>query len=125
MARLVLVSGSREFPSPELVTHHLRNALTPADRLMHGCARGVDTWAEDAARIIGATILRRPADWERYGKRAGMIRNEAMLNEARQAEDLRILMFWDGHSHGTKHMIDRCVALGIPHEIVRPVARST
>lgn len=92
---------------------------------MHGCARGVDTWAEDVARTIGASILRRPADWNRYGKRAGMIRNEAMLNEARHAEDLRILMFWNEHSRGTKHMIDRCIALGIPHEIIRPDSLST
>jgi len=85
MSHIVLVSGSREFPSSQLVKDRIRTALTPGDRLMHGCARGVDTWAEDVAHAIGATILRRPVDWDRYGKRAGMLRNEAMLNKARQA----------------------------------------
>lgn len=121
MSRLILVSGSREFPSPDLVKEHIRKEVTAHDRVMHGCARGVDTWAEEAARAIGATILRRPADWDRYGKRAGMLRNEVMFEEARQANDLRILIFWDGQSRGTKHMIDRCIAFGIPHEIIRPV----
>lgn len=120
MSRLVLVSGSREFPSPELVRQYIRTSLGPGDRLMHGCARGVDTWAEDAARSVGATILRRPADWDRYGRRAGILRNEAMFDEARRAGDVRILIFWDGHSRGTKNMIDRCVAAGVPHEIISP-----
>lgn len=120
MSCLVLVSGSREFPSPELVSDRIRTALKPGDRLMHGCARGVDSWAECAALSVGATILRRPADWDRYGKRAGMVRNEAMLEEAQRAKDYCILIFWDGSSRGTRNMIDHCVAAGIRHEIIRP-----
>lgn len=92
---------------------------------MHGCARGVDTRAEEAARAVGATILRRPADWDRYGKRAGMIRNADMFNEARRAGDFRILIFWDGISLGTKNMIDRCVAAGLPHEVIRSDSASS
>lgn len=121
MSKLILISGSRAFPSPERVMDRIRQDVTPEDRVMHGCARGVDTWAEEAARAIGATILRRPADWDRYGKRAGMLRNEAMFNEARGTTNFRILLFWDGQSRGTKNMIDRCVALNIPHEIIRPI----
>ena len=96
MSRLILVCGSREFASPELVKNRIRTALTPEDRLMHGCARGVDTWAEEAAREIGATILRRPADWDRFGKRAGMLRNAEMYDEVQRADDYRILIFRDG-----------------------------
>ena len=120
MSRLILVSGSREFPSPELVKDRIRTALTPEDRLMHGCAQGVDTWAEEAARESGATILRRPADWDRFGIRAGLLRNAEMFDEALCADDYRILMFWDGQSPWTKHMIDRCVVASIPHDIIRP-----
>lgn len=42
-----------------------------------------------------------PAEWDRYGKRAGYIRNEEM---AKHADAL--VAFWDGKSRGTKHMID-------------------
>ncbi|MHB8674657.1 MAG: SLOG family protein [Candidatus Limnocylindrales bacterium] len=125
MSRMVLVSGSRTFPSPELVKDRIRTALTPGDHLMHGCARGVDTWAEEAARSVGATILRRPADWDRYGTRAGLLRNADMFEEACRADDVRILIFWDGRSRGTKNMIDRCVAAGMPHEIIRPDSASS
>jgi len=125
MSRLVLVSGSRAFPSPGLVSDRIQTALKPRDYLMHGCARGVDTWAECAALSVGATILRRPADWDRYGKRAGMIRNESMLEEARRAKDYCILIFWDGSSRGTKNMIDRCVAARIPYEIIHSASPSS
>ena len=41
-----------------------------------------------------------PAQWERYGKRAGPIRNAAMAKYA----DYGVAL-WDGESRGTAHMI--------------------
>lgn len=120
MARMILVSGSRDFPHPHLIQHTIQNVITPEDSLMHGCARGVDTWAGETARTCGATVLRRPANWELYGKRAGMLRNQQMLEEARQHPNLLVLIFWDGHSRGTKHMIDLCTAANIPIRVIRP-----
>ncbi len=120
MARMILVSGSRDFPHPHLVRQTIQNVITPEDSLMHGCARGVDTWAGETAKACGATVIRRPADWDRYGKRAGYLRNEQMLNEARQHPGLLVVIFWDGQSRGTKHMIDLCAASHIPIRLIRP-----
>ena len=39
--------------------------------------------------------------WDIYGKKAGYMRNEEM---AKVADAL--VVFWDGKSKGTKHMID-------------------
>lgn len=50
MTRVVLVSGSRDFPSKELVMDVMRKSFRAGDCLIHGCARGVDSWAEEAAR---------------------------------------------------------------------------
>ena len=41
------------------------------------------------------------ADWERLGKKAGPLRNEEMSYYADA-----LLAIWDGHSRGTKNMID-------------------
>jgi hypothetical protein len=46
------------------------------------------------------------ADWEKYGKRAGYIRNEEMAKYAKQDEIGIAICVWDGESKGTKHMID-------------------
>ena len=120
MARMILVSGSRDFPHPHLVRQTIQNLITPEDALMHGCARGVDTWAGETAHACGATVLRRPANWDLYGKRAGYLRNEQMFEEARQHPNLLVLIFWDGQSHGTKHMIDLCSKARLPHHIIQP-----
>ena len=41
-----------------------------------------------------------PADWNKYGKRAGYLRNADMAKEAHA-----LIAFWDGKSKGTNHMI--------------------
>ena len=42
-----------------------------------------------------------PADWDKYGKAAGFIRNEQMAQNADA-----LVVFWDGKSRGTKNMIE-------------------
>jgi ABC-type sugar transport system substrate-binding protein len=39
------------------------------------------------------------ADWDQFGKRAGYLRNEQMLNQHPTA----VWAFWDGQSRGTLH----------------------
>jgi hypothetical protein len=46
-------------------------------------------------------IERYPAEWDKYGKSAGYIRNREMAMNSDTA-----VCFWDGKSKGTKHMID-------------------
>ena len=41
------------------------------------------------------------ADWQKYGKRAGPIRNKEMADYADT-----LIAFWDGQSRGTKNMIE-------------------
>lgn len=67
---------------------------------------GVD-WGADYIGELWATsakikIRRFPADWDQYGKRAGMLRNGIMSIYADS-----LVAFWDGKSRGTKDMITR------------------
>ena len=55
-----------------------------------------------------------PADWNKYGKRAGYIRNEQMAKEADA-----LIAFWDGKSKGTKHMIDIARSKGLLIRVIR------
>ena len=55
-----------------------------------------------------------PAQWDKYGKRAGYRRNEQM---AEVADGL--IAFWDGQSKGTKHMIDIMTEKNLPTKVVR------
>lgn len=70
--------------------------------VVSGGAKGCDTYGEAWAKVNNIEIRRFPADWDRYGKGAGPIRNEEM---AQYAEAL--IAVWDGRSSGTKDMIKR------------------
>ena len=52
-------------------------------------------------RKNGYEIEYYPAEWKKYGKRAGPKRNEMMAQSCDYA-----ICFWDGKSKGTKSMIE-------------------
>lgn len=54
------------------------------------------------------------ADWDSFGKRAGMIRNAKMAENA-----THLLAFWDGESSGTKNMIFEAKKRNLGVRVVR------
>ena len=54
-----------------------------------------------------------PAKWDEEGKSAGMKRNERMAAYADVA-----VVFYDGNSPGTTHMIKTMVSLGKPIRVI-------
>jgi len=86
-------------------------AKYPITELTHGGARGVDIasacWANHSPvrQRVMLRVNHRPANWDYYGKRAGLIRNEEMLATC-PALDCAYLAIWDGKSTGTAHMVN-------------------
>jgi hypothetical protein len=99
----VIVAGSRDFNDYELLKSTLDKLLVNQIDIIivSGTARGADKLGERYAADKGYSISSHPADWDKYGKSAGYIRNEEMAKEADG-----LVAFWDGKSRGTKHMID-------------------
>ena len=60
----------------------------------------------------GYEIRKFVADWDKYGKAAGPIRNEQMAIEADY-----IICFWDYKSRGTKSMIENAKKYSKPYKI--------
>jgi hypothetical protein len=82
----ILVTGSRDWADPRTIELEVFRALyewkTPHREavLIHGaCPTGADALADDYARATGMHVIRRPADWDRYGKRAGFLRNVELV----------------------------------------------
>ena len=69
--------------------------------IISGGASGVDSIAEYFAKQFNYAFKKFPANWNKYGKRAGYLRNVEMGNYADA-----LIAIWDGKSKGTKHMID-------------------
>lgn len=78
--------------------------------VISGTAKGADRLGEAWAHSQGIDIIRMPADWDTYGKKAGMLRNIAMAEKAKQlAEEWGVnacgcIIVWDGESKGSRHM---------------------
>ncbi len=85
--------------------------------IIEGEARGADVLGKHAAIVMGMAVEGYPADWHKYGKRAGIIRNQQMIDEGKP--DL-VLAFHDDieHSKGTKDMINRAKKHNIPVKLV-------
>lgn len=54
-----------------------------------------------------------PAEWKRYGRAAGMIRNQQMAWYA-----THLIAFWDGQSSGTRSMIEMAKRDGLEVRVV-------
>lgn len=102
----VIIAGGRDFVDLRLLTRVCNEILMPISgkksiTVISGHAPGADRTGERYAQEKGFKIKRMPADWKKYGKAAGPIRNREM---AEQADAL--IAFWDGSSRGTAHMIE-------------------
>ena len=77
----VLVCGGRDFSDYKLLTRTL-DQLRPTT-IVHGAARGADSMAGEYAKrqVIPCQVF--PAEWNKYGKRAGYVRNQQMLDEGK------------------------------------------
>jgi len=111
----VVVCGSRSWRDASAMEAALRR-LPRGSQIVHGDARGADRTAGSVAERLGHYVARMPAEWERYGKSAGMRRNEQMLTCVKP--DL-VMAFWDGSSRGTRNMIDRARRAGVRVRVYR------
>lgn len=112
----VIIAGSRSFNDYKKLCEECNLALEgyrPEEiEVVSGTARGADSLGEKYAKERGLKIKRFPADWDNYGRSAGYRRNSAM---AEYADTL--IVFWDGESKGSKHMIDLARFNGLKIEI--------
>jgi hypothetical protein len=102
----VIIAGGRKFNDYNLLKNKLDTILAEKRKthqiyIISGMAKGADTLGERYANENNFTVLGFPAEWNLYGKSAGIRRNEEM---AKVGDAL--IAFWDGESPGTKHMIE-------------------
>jgi len=94
---------------PERIAEQLPEDCT---QIVSGGAVGIDIFAKLTAERLGIPFLCFFPDYERYGKRAPIIRNKKIVDAA----DI-VLAFWDYRSKGTANAIAWCIEKGIPVRI--------
>jgi hypothetical protein len=109
---LVAIVGSRSLsPDDKAIARHLPGDTTG---IISGGAIGVDRAAAQYARSHNLTLREFLPDYEIYGRRAPLVRNQSIVDQADY-----LLAFWDGKSKGTAHTIGIAKKKGIPIKIVR------
>ena len=126
----IIIAGGRDFTDYKLLKKTLKDYLinliaqgyhvTPSViKIVSGTAKGADELGERLADEFGFQVYRFPADWDRFGKSAGYIRNKEMARFAAGGDLMGVLFaFWDGKSKGTKHMIDLAYDHGVVVRVV-------
>lgn len=112
----VLVCGGRDyadsarvFATLDFMADEARTVGDPIDAIIHGGASGADYLASAWAGLRGVETIPFPASWIKYGKAAGPIRNQQMIDEGKPDA---VVAFPGGR--GTADMVRRARAAGIP-----------
>ena len=100
----LIIAGSRDFDNYELlkeeVDKYIKSMDKPVVEIVSGKAKGADLLGEKYAKEKGLSIAEFPAEWDKYGKKAGYLRNTEMGKYADYA-----ICFTNG-SKGTEMMIN-------------------
>ena len=114
----LLVCGGRDF-NDRAAIHKLVDSLPAGSVVIHGDSGkrdrrgraicGADILTGDAAKVRGLEVRPVRAAWRLYGRSAGPIRNQRMLDEEHPTH-----YFNFPGGTGTADMVSRCVAAGVP-----------
>lgn len=86
--------------------------------IISGHARGADCLGKRYAADHGLQTVLFPAEWDKWGKSAGHIRNAEMAKYASKSGGM-LIAFWDGQSRGTTNMIETTERYDLDVKIVR------
>ena len=112
----LIIAGGRNFTDYDLLKTKIDRILsnTESVEVVSGGARGADALGERYAKERSHSCTIFPADWDKYGRGAGYIRNKQMAQYA-----THLIAFWDGKSKGTKHMITLANEYALKVRVVR------
>lgn len=107
----VLVCGGRDYEDRATIFDALDKIHKHRGIVMviSGMARGADSIAVEWARSRDVPRMEFRADWDRYGKRAGYLRNQQMLAEGKPD----VVVAFPG-GRGTAMMIEISKKAGVP-----------
>ena len=112
MEKRIVIGGCRDYNDYKAFRSFVDRCI---EKIGEGCSitvisghcSGVDMMGERYAkeRNLGLEIF--PADWKRYGRAAGPVRNKQMVEACDS-----VIAFWDYKSKGTKSLISYAEKLG-------------
>lgn len=112
----LIIAGGRDFNDYQTLKGRLDNLLRSKNLedivIISGGAKGADSLGERYAKERCLRLEIYEAEWDRFGKRAGYLRNSLMADNADA-----LVAFWNG-SAGTGHMITLAEEQGLAVRVV-------
>lgn len=110
----LIVAGSRGFSASnydllwiEIMNRYANKVVYKEIEIVSGGCYGADLLGEQFAKEFKLNVQRFPAEFDKYGKAAGPIRNKQMAEYADAA-----IVFWDAESRGSLNMIQLMRKMG-------------
>lgn len=103
-----IIAGSRNIVEYQSVLDAIKASGFEITEVVSGGARGVDSLGERYAKEKGIPLKVFPADWESYGRKAGIMRNTEMSCYADA-----LIAVWNGDSPGTYNMLNQAKSKGL------------
>jgi len=106
----LIIAGSRNFHDYNSVEQKINDLvkLNFPSCVISGCCQGADRIGELWAEKNNTPVVKFPADWDKFGKQAGPIRNKQMAEYADA-----LILIWDGKSKGSKNMLEEAKKSGL------------
>lgn len=101
----IIIAGSRSCPEKDLqlslkIATVIKNMDYKDIEVVSGTCKGADKFGENFAEQVSVGVKRFPADWSKYGKGGGVIRNREMAEYG-----THLILLWDGVSKGSYNML--------------------
>jgi hypothetical protein len=120
----LLVTGDRNYINKKLITKFFIDEILPnypTDNydFVHGACKGADLLTASVAEKLGYEILGDPANWEKYGRAAGPIRNQELVRMLPSV----VLVFHDDlkNSKGTRSCLNELAKVMKKNPIYNPI----
>ena len=104
----IVIGGYRNFNNYEIFKDFVDLCIRDKSEItiLSGHCKGTDLMAERYAKEKGLVLEIYPADWKKYGKAAGPIRNKQMVENADT-----VIAFVSETASGTKNLIENAKKL--------------
>lgn len=109
----VLICGGRDFDNLHFLFEKM-DEIEGITHVIHGGARGADSQGGEWAYVNQLPCTVYPANWGKYGRKAGPLRNIQMLEEGKP----NLVIAFPGGT-GTAHMVRIVKEAGVPVKEVK------
>ena len=115
----IIICGGRHFNDYTLLKsivdkQLIEHTILPSEtEIVSGHCEGADMLGEQYAKEHGCALHIFPAEWTKYGKAAGPIRNKEMVDYIASADKSLVIAFVSNNTRGTKNTVAQAKKLNI------------